>query len=177
MLVEAQRAGEVVRRLRDFFRTGTTRLEAVPVDELLDSTRAMARRMVGQRPIDLGFESETGLPPLYVDRLQVELVLRNLIANAVDAVAGEGGRNARIRVLAQRHDPEHVRLVVADSGPGVSPAARDRLFEPFSSGKSSGMGLGLAVSRAIAQAHGGALEERPGDHGEFHLILPCAQNP
>jgi nitrogen-specific signal transduction histidine kinase len=62
---------------------------------------------------------------------------------------------------------------VADNGPGVPQTARARLFEPFVSGKSTGMGLGLAVSRAIAEAHGGALEAPPAGHGEFHLVLPC----
>lgn len=175
ILAEAQRAGEVVRRLRDFFRTGTTRLEQVPVDDLLASARTIAQRMIGSRRISIEVETEDGLPALYVDRLQVELVLRNLIANAVDAVDNQSGHDGRIRVLAQRNDANHVRVVVADNGPGVPAAARDRLFEPFSSGKSSGMGLGLAVSRAIAEAHGGSLEARMSDHGEFHLILPCVQ--
>lgn len=175
ILIEAQRAGEVVRRLRDFFRTGTTRLEPVPVDDLLASARTIAQRMVGARHISIEVETEDGLPALYVDRLQVELVLRNLIANAVDALDGRSGQDSRVRLLAQRHDADHVRLVVADNGPGVPAAARERLFEPFRSGKSTGMGLGLAVSRAIAEAHGGSLDAPVSEHGEFHLILPCVQ--
>ncbi len=175
ILIEAQRAGEVVRRLRDFFRTGTTRLEPVPVDDLLASARTIAQRMVGSRHISIEVETQDGLPALYVDRLQVELVLRNLIANAVDALDGRSGQDSRVRLLAQRHDVDHVRLVVADNGPGVPAAARDRLFEPFTSGKSTGMGLGLAVSRAIAEAHGGSLDAPVSEHGEFHLILPCVQ--
>lgn len=175
ILVEAQRAAEVVRRLRDFFRTGTTCLEPVPVDDLLVSARTIAQRMVGSRHISVDVEAEDELPALYVDRLQIELVLRNLFANAVDALDGQVGHDGRVRLLAQRHDPDHVRLVVADNGPGVPAAARDRLFEPFSSGKASGMGLGLAVSRAIAEAHGGSLDAPMSEHGEFHLILPCVQ--
>jgi len=63
--------------------------------------------------------------------------------------------------------------VVEDEGPGIAAEARERIFEPFVSGKPSGMGLGLAVSRAIAEAHGGSLEARAAGHGEFHLVLPC----
>jgi signal transduction histidine kinase len=173
ILAEGQRAGEVVRRLRDFFRTGTTRLEPVPVDDLLASVRAIAQRMVGARKILVEVEAEDELPALYIDRLQIELVLRNLLANAVDALDARVRDDGRVRLLAQRHDPDHVRLVVADNGPGVPAASRDRLFEPFSSGKPSGMGLGLAFSRAIVQAHGGSLDAPMSEHGEFHLILPC----
>jgi signal transduction histidine kinase len=177
IILEVQRAGEVVRRLRDFFRAGTTRLEAVPVEDLLASTRAMAARMVGTQPISVEIGTEPELPPLFVDRLQIELVMRNLLANAVEALDGRSGNGGRIRVAAQRHDISHVRLLVTDNGPGMMAATRARLFEPFSSGKASGMGLGLAVSRAIAEAHGGSLDARPGEHGEFELILPCVQNP
>jgi signal transduction histidine kinase len=173
MVVEAERAGEVIRRLRDFFRSGTTRLEPVPVDELLASARLVAQLAIGSRPIALDIESESGLPALYVDRLQAELALRNLIANAVEALDAQGGQEGRVRLLARLNDPDHLRLVVADNGPGMPANTRDRLFEPFSSGKPSGMGLGLAVSRAIAEAHGGSLEARAGRHGEFHLVLPC----
>jgi signal transduction histidine kinase len=65
-------------------------------------------------------------------------------------------------------------VVVADNGPGLEPALRDIVFEPFVSGKPTGLGLGLAISRAIAEAHGGSLDAHAADHGEFHLVLPCA---
>ena len=165
MLTEAQRASEVVRRLRDFFREGRTRLERVPVAELLDSVGRQAG-------VDaLTVNGEPNLPDLLVDRLQIELVLRNLVSNAAEAVDPAPGRGM-VALSARRHDSQHVRIVVADNGPGVSAAARERVFEPFVSGKPSGMGLGLAVSRAIAEAHGGTLDAVPGPHGEFHLVLP-----
>jgi C4-dicarboxylate-specific signal transduction histidine kinase len=108
-----------------------------------------------------------------VDRLQVEVILRNLIANAVDSVVGAGVADPRIDVVADRLGGGRVRIAVIDNGPGVNAAARTRLFEPFISGKPTGMGLGLAVSRAIAEAHGGALEAPERKHGQFDLILPC----
>jgi two-component system, LuxR family, sensor kinase FixL len=173
MLHEAARASDVVRRLRDFFREGSTRLERMQVDELLATARRIAESAIGARPIVLQAAREERLPELYVDRLQVELILRNLLANAVDSLSGPGRGQGRIRVWAGRHDPDHVRIVVADDGPGVPAAEAERVFEPFVSGKPAGMGLGLAVSRAIAEAHGGSLRAEPGDHGEFHLVLPC----
>lgn len=176
MLSEADRASEIVRRLRDFFRAGTTRLEIVQPDDLLECVRRMGDSAVAERPISLDVEIAPGLPPLFVDRLQIEVVLRNLLANAVESLMMTGRSSGRIKVLVERHEAKYVRIVVADDGPGISPRAHEDLFEPFVSGKSTGMGLGLAVSRAIAEAHGGTLEAAQMEHGEFHLILPCLQN-
>jgi signal transduction histidine kinase len=169
MLGEADRAADVVRRLRDFFRAGTTRLEDVSSGDLEAMVRQVARQVIGVRPVDLELRMEPSLPALYVDRLQIELVLRNLIANAAEALQGGG----RVRVQAQRHGAAQLRLIVEDDGPGITAEARQRVFEPFISGKSTGMGLGLAISRAIAEAHGGSLEAHAAGHGEFHLVLPC----
>lgn len=173
MLGEAQRASEVVRRLRDFFRQGTTRLERVPVVDVVASIRRISTSVKSGAAIPLTVEVDHNLPDIFVDRLQIELVLRNLITNAVEAVDAHSPGRGRIAVTAKRHDSQHVCIVVADSGPGVPSATEARVFEPFASGKSTGMGLGLAVSRAIAEAHGGSLNTRSGSHGEFHLVLPC----
>lgn len=176
ILVEAERASEVVRRLRDFFRAGTTRLELLPVEDLLRTARRMGEAAIDNRNIHLEIEQIPPVPPLFVDRLQIEVVLRNLLVNAVEALAGSENGSGRIGILVRRHDETRVCIMVTDNGPGMQAATRAHLFEPFFSGKSKGMGLGLAVSRAIAEAHGGTLESSNVDHGEFHLILPCAQN-
>lgn len=172
MLGEARRAAEVVRRLRDFFREGTTHLEPVPVGELLETARRIGASMKGGSAISFAVKVDHALPPLLVDRLQVELVLRNLVANAVEALDAHSQGRGQVTLTARRHDPRHVCIVVSDSGPGVQAGTAARLFEPFVSGKSSGMGLGLAVSRAIAEAHGGTLDAPSSSHGEFHLVLP-----
>jgi signal transduction histidine kinase len=173
IMSEAQRAADVVRRLRDFFRTGSTRLEPVDVDELLAAARRMAAQLARERPIGIDIAREAELPPLLVDRLQVELVLRNLLSNAAESIASADTGEGRIRLVARRDDDGRARFIVTDNGPGIAPAAREGVFEPFVSGKPTGMGLGLAVSRAIAEAHGGSLDAKNADHGEFHLVLPC----
>lgn len=171
MLSEAQRAAEVVRRLRDFFRGGTTRLELVAVDELLEAGRRIGASMKNAERVAISVQSERDLPNILVDRLQMEVVLRNLVANAVEAVTANAAQG-EVRLRAERQDAKHVRIVVTDSGPGIAAGERERIFQPFISGKPTGMGLGLAVSRAIAEAHGGTLDNRAGEHGEFHLVLP-----
>jgi len=170
MIGEADRASDVVRRLRDLFREGTTRLEPARIDDLLDAATRIGMQLVGPRPITIATSAEPGLAALYVDRLQIEMVLRNLIANAVEAI---GDKSGRIVIEAKHRGEGQVRFVIADSGPGVPEAAGPRLFEPFRSGKPTGMGLGLAISRAIAEAHGGTLDSAGKVHGEFHLTLPC----
>lgn len=172
MLAEAQRASEVVRRLRDLFRQGTTRLEPVPVAELLEAARRVGAHAQAGADVSLTVAADRDLPDVLVDRLQIELVLRNLVINALEAVAAHASGPGEIAVTAKRHDARHLRIVVSDSGPGIRPVGNQSVFEPFVSGKPSGMGLGLAVSRAIAEAHGGTLEAPAAAHGEFHLVLP-----
>jgi len=175
MVREVKRAAEVIRRLRDLFDSGTTHLERVEVDELLETARRMAHRVIAGAPIDLHVANGGGLPPLLVDRLQIELVLRNLVANSVESLVSSTRRDGQIRIVAEKTDGGMVRILVADNGPGIPAATRERLFEPFVSGKAMGMGLGLSVSRAIAEAHGGSLETGPREQTEFHLFLPCAE--
>jgi signal transduction histidine kinase len=173
MLAEADRASDVVRRLRDFFRAGSTRLQPVEVESLLAAARQIGRGAVGEAAIDVEVQSEPHLPALFIDRLQVELVLRNLIANAAESLLASPRPDGKIAIRAARQGEQQVRIAVSDNGPGMSAAMRERLFQPFASDKPAGMGLGLAVSRAIAEAHGGSLDAMAADHGEFHLVLPC----
>ena len=173
MLAEADRASAIVRRLRDFFRAGTTRLELMQAGDLVKCLRRLGESAVADRAIAFDIVHASDLPKLYVDRVQIEVVLRNLLANAAESVQASGRADGRVHVAVEHHDAEHVRITVTDNGSGLSAAAREKLFEPFVSGKSAGMGLGLAVSRAIAEAHGGSLKAAAVQHGEFHLILPC----
>jgi two-component system sensor kinase FixL len=173
MQADARRAADVVVRLRDFFRSGTTRLERVSVESLLDSARGEAARLDPQGHVHLRIERGTDAL-LLVDRLQIELVLRNLVANAFDALAPLPAERREVVISAQLLSDTRVELRVSDSGPGISPSTRERLFEPMNSNKALGMGLGLAISRAIAEAHEGSLFAPPASHGEFRLVLPVA---
>ena len=171
MVSESFRAADVVRRLRDFFRTGTTRLEPVSVAELLPAAAAPFLVRAAQAGVTLTLtRAPEGI--VMADRPQIEVVIRNLLTNAFDAVAAQPPGNRRVRLSAEQEGPDRVCIKVEDSGPGVSGGAAARLFEPFRSTKSSGLGLGLAISRAIAEAHGGHLRAEVGGHGVFRLQLP-----
>jgi signal transduction histidine kinase len=181
MIAESARAADVVRRLRDFFRTGAMKLEAVDAGQLVSTLSQQFFTQLRQHGVVLQIEE---MPPLAVlaDRLQIELVLRNLLANALDAVQEQPEGARRITVSAQQLDSKKygkgscLQLTVEDSGKGVSEALLVRLFEPFVSSKATGLGLGLVLSRAIMEAHGGSLWAEVGDHGIFRMALPLARH-
>ncbi|MYM35547.1 histidine kinase [Duganella sp. FT94W] len=184
MIAESGRAADVVRRLRDFFRTGAMQLEPVEVGQLVSSVSQQFFTQLRQHGVQLTVEE---MPPLAMlaDRVQVELVLRNLLANALDAVQERPAGQRRIRLSAQLLDRKGrlagegagscVQLSVEDSGKGVSAELQARLFEPFVSSKATGLGLGLVLSRAIMEAHGGSLWAEVGEQGIFRMALPLAR--
>jgi two-component system sensor kinase FixL len=171
MAAEARRASEVVRRLRDFFRSGSVRLQRCTIEPLLAEARQAAearRATVGARLV-LALPPE-GLPPLQADPVQVAVVLRNLVDNALDAVAPLEARG-EVTLRAGVHDGR-VLVEVLDNGPGLPEARLGTLFEPDTSDKPGGMGIGLSICRALVEAHGGALWARPGPGGLFCFSLP-----
>jgi len=171
MVAESYRAAEVVRRLRDFFRTGTTRLEQVPLRALLAAATASFAAPAAGAGVTLTVQP---VPEgaLLADRPQLEVVLRNLLANALAAVSEQPADRRLVTISAALEGSDRICIKIEDSGPGLSGSAAARLFEPFKSSKSSGLGLGLAISRAIAEAHGGNLWAEVGEHGVFRLLLP-----
>lgn len=171
MVAESFRAADVVRRLRDFFRTGATKLEPISLGDLLASATSAFAAKAQQHGIELIIDPA---PPcaLLADRLQLEVVLRNLLSNAFDAVAEQAAGKRRVRLSVDPEGAGRVCIRVEDSGPGLSGAKAARLFEAFQSSKESGLGLGLVISRAIVEAHGGNLWAEVADRGLFKLVLP-----
>jgi C4-dicarboxylate-specific signal transduction histidine kinase len=172
ILDESKRAAEVVGRLRDFFRAGTLRLEPVKVGKLMERARRMGEKLNASQEVTFRVESEDGTRTVLVDQVQIELVLRNLIANAFEAVAGLPPGRKSVTVSTRMLKGRYVVFRVSDTGEGLSSQARRHLFEPFSTNKATGMGIGLTISRAIVEAHGGSLEVTDSRHGEFDVTLP-----
>jgi signal transduction histidine kinase len=174
MVAESARAADVVRRLRDFFRTGATRLESLEVSALLSVATAPFLLRAREQGVDLRIDAVPEAV-VFVDRLQVEVVLRNLLANAFEAVAARSPGARSVTLSTAPEAGGNIRLTVEDSGPGISPAAAGHVFEPFVSTKSSGLGLGLVISRAIIEAHGGNLWAEIGGRGIFRFTLPMQE--
>jgi signal transduction histidine kinase len=173
MLQESMRAAEVVGRLRDFFRSGATQLELVKVGKLLESVHVVGEKLNSSGDVTFRVESSDGARTLLVDRVQIELVLRNLITNAFEAVAGLPPGRKAVTMSTRMLRGGRILFRVVDTGEGVSPWTRQRLFEPYSTNKATGMGIGLSICRAIADAHGGSLDAVDSRHGEFALMLPA----
>jgi C4-dicarboxylate-specific signal transduction histidine kinase len=172
VVAEVNRAGEVVRRLREFFRSGTSRMEPAGVASLVEAgTRPLAQRLA-RHAIALRVDVAQGLPEVTVDRLQIETVLHNLVANAIDAIVAAAPRERSVSIRAARAGAA-VRITVADSGPGLPAELAEDAFRPFATTKAEGMGLGLAISRSIVENHGGRLVAERAEHGAaFSFTLP-----
>lgn len=171
---EAVRAGQIVRRLRDFIAYGETERHIEDLPRLINEANALA--LVGSR--EHGIEVQVTLDPaashVLVDRIQVQQVLVNLIRNGIDAML-----EAPVRMLAirtRRTAGSLVQVSVADSGSGISEEVAAQLFRPFVTSKENGMGIGLSICRTIVEAHGGKIWFEPGNRGgtEFHFTLPNA---
>lgn len=162
-VAEAVRAGQIVRRLRDFVSRGDTEREKVNLTKLIEEAAALALAGASLR----GIRVETNLDPavslVLVDRVQIQQVLLNLIRNAVEAM--EGCERRELVLSTSARSDEEVELAVADSGTGLSDEIADRLFEAFNSTKEHGLGVGLSICRTIVEAHGGRLWAEPGPQG------------
>ncbi len=174
MIAESNRASEVVSRLREFFRSGALQLEPVHIGAIIDSIERRFHSQFAEHGVKLDIEPLPALA-VRVDRLQIELVLRNLIENAFDAIITHAPGMRHIRIRSEQKAAGSLCITVEDNGNGVSSEAAVRLFEPFISTKSSGLGLGLVLSRAIIEAHGGTLWAEIGEGGTFRFILPLAE--
>jgi two-component system sensor kinase FixL len=169
------RAGQIVRRLRDFVSRGETERQIVPLPRLVNEASALAFVGTGSRSVELEVRIDPSAELLLVDRIQIQQVLLNLIRNAVEAM--EESPFKRLELSSRRVQDGHVQVTVADSGPGLAPQVAEQIFQPFMTTKAAGMGLGLSICRTIVEAHGGKIWAEPSALGgtEFHFTLPEAK--
>jgi two-component system, LuxR family, sensor kinase FixL len=175
--VEAQveRASEVVRRLRALVRLDQSGRAPVQLQRIVDETLALCRPDLDQRGIRVRVALDSNLPPVLVDLLQMEQVLLNLMRNAIDAMKEAGHKRGTIVIEARQIDGKSVQVSLTDTGPGFPPEFLGDNFPPLSSTKADGLGVGLALSRSIVEAHGGRLSAEGIAHGAVvRFTLPIA---
>ena len=154
---QAERAGDVLDRLREFVRGGEYRRVLTKVKPLIDAAVSLTRMDAMQQKVEIAARVDPGLPAVLADRIQIEQVLLNLLRNAMDAMEGTNTARRSIAVKARRKSKHAVEISVADSGPGIADEVTDRIFEPFVTTKPLGMGMGLSISHSIVESHGGSL--------------------
>ncbi|RJG57328.1 PAS domain S-box protein [Sphingobium terrigena] len=171
---QALRAGEIIRSLREFIRRGEADRQPETVATLLSEGVALAFIGIDSRGIDMDIAVDPRVGRIMANRVQVQQVIINLVRNAVEAMEG---RPMRILHLSAAPDEEgRVEIIIADSGPGLDPAAEKSLFTPFSTTKPTGMGVGLSISRTIVEGHGGRIWTSRSRWGgvAFHFTLDAA---
>jgi two-component system sensor kinase FixL len=168
---QALRAGQIIRRLRDFVAKGESerRIESLP--KLLEEAGALAMIGAKERGVQMHFAISPKVDLVLADKVQVQQVVLNLIRNAIDAMEDAGLRELVVTAAAAEDDM--VEVTVTDTGPGIAPEIAEHLFQPFMTTKATGMGIGLSISRTIVESHGGRIwvEARAGGGTAFHFTL------
>jgi two-component system sensor kinase FixL len=169
---QAMRAGQIIRRLRDFVSRGETERHAESVSKLVEEASALALVGVKDRGIHVRFEFDPSVDLVLADRVQIQQVVLNLIRNSMDALETSQVRDLKIAIGPT--DEGFVRISVIDTGSGIAPEVAKQLFQPFVTTKREGMGVGLSISRTIVEAHGGQIwvEQNPSGGTTFHFTLP-----
>lgn len=170
---QAIRAGDIIRRLRQFIEWGETERSWHDIHAATEEAAQLG--LVGARTKGVSFtlEAEHDLPQLMIDKIQIQQVIQNLVRNAVDAMDDwQGDKNVHVAIKSL--GKTHIEIVVEDSGPGIHEEVKQRLFEPFVTTKANGMGIGLSVCRNIIESHGGKISGDDSLAGgtQFRVTLP-----
>ncbi len=172
---QAHRAGQIIQQLRKFVTKGETERTREPINAVVKEAAELA--MVGARQHAIGttFDMSEGLPDVFVDRVQIQQVIVNLVRNGVDALANAEQRKLTVRTGSK--DSSAVQIDVIDSGSGLAKEVVGHLFEPFVTTKPGGIGIGLSICKTIVDDHGGKIWTTANPDGGtiFHVSLPTDQ--
>jgi two-component system sensor kinase FixL len=175
MLAQIDHAGDILRRMRNFIRRGHPHVSTINTRDMLEEAMTLAQAEASARHVRVDLDAPADLPDLHGDRVQLEQVVLNLVHNAVDAIAEARQSHGHVHVVARHHaGPPRVEIAVLDNGPGIEGELAGRLFDPLTTTKQDGLGLGLSVCAFIVEAHGGRVWLHCGRPGatEFRFSVP-----
>ena len=168
---EAERAAEIIRRMRAFVNKEDPHHENVEINDLITRVSGFLRSEMERGSISLKLSLADDLPVLSVDAIQIEQVLLNLLRNAIDAVRAPWQGKRELEILSRLGEDDMIHVEVRDSGSGLPEGKQKQIFDPFFTTKDEGMGMGLSISRTIIEAHGGAMYT---DSSEKNTIVGIA---
>jgi two-component system, LuxR family, sensor kinase FixL len=168
---QAMRAGQIIRRLRNFVARGESERRVESVSKLVEEASALALVGIKDQGIQVRFQLSRSNDLALVDKVQIQQVLLNLIRNAIEAMQDSSRRDLLISTAPA--EDGMLMISVADTGPGIAPEVCSQLFQPFVTTKRHGMGVGLSISRTIIEAHGGRIwiEPNPGGGTIFRFTV------
>lgn len=171
---QAHRAGDIIRRLRQFVVKGEGVQTFEDPGEVVCEAVGLVRSGMRAAPIAIDVQVDPGLTPVLLDRIRVQQVVVNLVRNAAEAL--DGAADGRIEIVTEPGDRNGVAVTVRDNGPGLADAVKGRLFQSFVTSKESGMGIGLSICQSIVEDHGGRLtaEENADGGMSFRFTLPAS---
>ncbi len=174
---QALRAGKIIHRMRKFVKSHAKHRSTIDVNSLIHDAVSLCIAELKQNGIKLKFELESNLPPVYVDQIQIEQVIINLIRNSVDALKNLPAKQQRQLTLYSQLTPNNgIQVRVNDNGPGLDEDQQRKISMPFYTTKADGMGMGLSITRSLIEAHEGTFHfnSEPGKGTTFYFILPTA---
>jgi PAS domain S-box-containing protein len=171
---DGHRASDVITSIRGMLRKDTQEKVSIDINDLLRQVLALAQGEIENQRVMVQLELLESLPKITAERVPLQQVVLNLVANSIEAMSGVMDRTRLLSIGAQMQEPGEVLITVADTGTGIDPKVMDRIFDPFFTTKEQGMGMGLSICRSIVENQGGRLWASPGSpHGAiFHIQLP-----
>lgn len=171
---QAQRAGEIIRRMRNFVSKGEPQRASVHINDILSEVVGMAKIEIKKNNVAVKARLAEHLPSVSVDMIQIEQVVLNLIRNAIEAMGSTEPAARSLTITTAKTADRMIEVAISDTGEGLPGGDPDKVFDPFFTTKKDGMGMGLAISRSLIEAHGGKLwAERNSDRGTtFRFTLP-----
>jgi C4-dicarboxylate-specific signal transduction histidine kinase len=170
----ATRASDVIARIRSLITKATPQKSRVEINRIIEQTTALAEGQATKNNVEMKLELQPDLPFVLGDGIQLQQVILNLVMNGIEAMTTVADRPRTLTLLSESQNGDQVRVAVHDSGIGLSDEVKKRLFEPFFTTRTKGMGMGLSISRSIIEAHGGRLwADSNGSLGStFQFTLP-----
>lgn len=168
------RAGQIIRRLREFIEKGKSNQAFENLNKVMEEAIALSLVGVAEANVKVAIDFHPTLPPVLIDKIQIQQVALNLIRNGIEAM--QSGAHRELRISTARDGDDYALVSICDTGPGLAPEVAANLFQPFMTTKEQGMGIGLSICRSIIEAHGGTLWATPNEEVgvTFSFKIPVA---